>query len=204
MNVSQQVLIAVEDGVRGTNGRSESALLHACLAIDATARLLYPNKGVGDRYTQCIRDYMWLIEPMMGVGLNLVDTIFENVTIKTSRREIINPDFADIVYHNFRCHLAHGEEISSNFAVTLTISPSASDWYLGPGAVHMPDRLIWALLSVAVFSRVHKGVQTTGDHCLTFQNHEFLISEWWGREEDVRSLFVSENTTRVTLSGFRK
>lgn len=199
MDVGRQVLIAIEDGVRRASGRNEAALLHACLAIDATARLVYPKMKVGQRYIQCIRDYMWIIEPMMGVGLNLIDTKFDNMSIKTERGTIYSPDFAELIYHNFRNHLAHGEEISSNFSVTLTHAPDISAWYIGPDEVHMPDRIIWALLSVAVFSRVHRHIKTTGDHSLTFRNIEFRVSEWWGREDEIRPMFVSENTPRVKL-----
>lgn len=201
MHVSQQVLIAIEDGVRATNGRADSALLHACLAMDGTARQLYPGKGVAERYIQIIRDYMWLIEPMIGGGINLIDTRFDNVKIQTQRRFIQSPDFAEIIYYNFRCNLAHGEEIPQCFMVTIANGSDASAWYLGPDRVHMPNRLIWALLSVVVFCRVNKGIRTMGDHVLTFQNHVFPISKWWGREDEVRSLFISNNAARVILTG---
>jgi len=57
--------------------RFDSALMNACIAIDPTSRKLYPKVKVGQRFVQCLRDYYWLLEPMLGAGMNLVETRFE-------------------------------------------------------------------------------------------------------------------------------
>src|SRR6267142_1238304 len=104
MKLSRQVICAFDDALQG---KFESALLHACIAIDATSKRLYPNeKRVGVRYIQCLRDYYWIIEPMIGVGLNLVDMRFSNVPFRNNP----TPDLAEIIYTVFRCSHAHGEE----------------------------------------------------------------------------------------------
>jgi hypothetical protein len=71
-----------------------------------------------------------------------------------------------------------------------------SEWGLAYGELHMPDRIVWALLAVSVFSKVNKGEKTTGSYYLSFGNERFTISEWWGREDVV----LQQNTIKYELS----
>jgi hypothetical protein len=74
-----------------------------------------------------------------------------------------------------------------------------SKWGLGYGELHMPDRVVWALLAVSVFSKVNKGEKTTGSYYLSLGDERFTISEWWGREDDFRSIADRYNQVRVKL-----
>ena len=77
MKLSEQVLCAIDDAEAG---KFDAALLHACISIDTTSKRLYPSEQkVGVRYVDCLRRYYRLLEPMMGAGLNLVDTRFSNI-----------------------------------------------------------------------------------------------------------------------------
>jgi len=80
----------------------DKAMLFACLAIDGTAKRMYPSiQKVGERFRKFIAVHLDIIELMYG-GLNLQETVFPfkdnkgNVGIK----------FEDIVYEKFRCNLA--------------------------------------------------------------------------------------------------
>jgi hypothetical protein len=73
MNLLDQVICVFADSAAG---KHEPALLHACMAIDATAKRLYPSvNGVGARFIRCVRDCYWLVEPMVGTGIN-VEQVF--------------------------------------------------------------------------------------------------------------------------------
>ncbi len=195
MKLQNSVLYAIEDGERA---RTDAALLHALTAIDGTSKRLYPSlTGVGARFTKCLREYYWLIEPMIGAGINLVETRFENVKLKRSEA----PDFADIIYEVFRCGHAHGEEISSSFDLRITKGPYDSTWRMGHNSIHMPDRLLWALIGVAVFSRANYRERTTTEHYLTLAEEKFLVREWWGRESDLKVICEKYNKVRVKLEG---
>ncbi len=149
MKVSEQVLCAIDDAEAG---KFNAALLHACISIDSTSKRLYPSeKRVGVRYVNCLRKYCWLLEPMIGAGLNLVDTRFSNI----KWGKIASPDFAEIIYEVFRCSHAHGDEVPPSFSVTISKGPFLSHWTLTEGELHMPDRVVWALLAVAVFAEVN-------------------------------------------------
>src|SRR5260221_5104161 len=97
MKLSEHVLHAIDDA--GAK-KFDAALLHACIAIDATSKRLYPlDRRVGSRYGECLRTYYWIIEPMIGAGLNLVETRFTNIKL----RNTASPDLAEIIYEIFRC-----------------------------------------------------------------------------------------------------
>jgi hypothetical protein len=193
MKLSQHVLCAIDDA--GAK-KFDPALLHACIAIDATSKRLYPSeRRVGRRYVECLRVYYWIIEPMMGAGLNLVETRFSNIKL----RNTASPDLAEIIYEIFRCSHGHGDEVPPNFCVLPSRGGFGSEWGLGRDELHMPDRVVWALLAVSVFSKANRGEKTTGSYYLSLGDEQFLISEWWGREDEFRPIAARYNQTRVKL-----
>jgi hypothetical protein len=157
MKLTEHVLRAIEDA---TEGRFDSALLHACISVDATSRRLFPSESkVRKRYVECLRSYYWILEPMLCAGINLVDTKFSNVQLKATR----SPDLAEIVYEIFRCSHAHGDEVPPNYSVIPTEGRFNSKWFLADGQLHMPDR-ITILVSEMRFSTSEVG----GDGRITF------------------------------------
>jgi hypothetical protein len=193
MKLSQHVTCAIDDA---TNGKPDAALLHACIAIDATAKRLYPTQGVRRRFVECVRDYYWIVEPMLGAGVNLVETRFKNVSLTKNQ----NPDLAEIIYEIFRCPRAHGEEIPTEFHVVPS-SENRARWIIAKGEVHPPDTLIWALLAIAVFSKVNRAERTTGTYFICLEGRDYPIKDWWGREDDFREFAEKHNQIRVKLDG---
>ena len=127
---------------------------------------------------------------MSSAGVNLVDTRFANIQISKNNE----PDFAEIVYEIFRCAHAHGDEVPPEYSLL----PSTG-WGLGHGELHMPDRILWGLISVAVFAKVNAVERSTGTYYLSLGAERFTISEWWGREDDFRQVAGRYNQTRVKL-----
>jgi hypothetical protein len=197
VKLRKHVLYAIDDAGAG---RFDSALMNACIAIDPTSKKLYPGvERVGKRYVRCLRDYYWLLEPMMGAGMNLVDTRFENVPLPNNP----SPDFAELIYRIFRCHDAHGDEIPLTYSVTKSEGNFLSHWAFSDGELHMPDRVVFALLAVAVFSRVNADVQSSADHWLALGDDRFPIRDWWGREDEFRQIADYYNQTRVKIEGLK-
>ena len=198
ISISKHVLRSINDV---NIGEIDAAILSACIAIDATARKLFPNeKYNGLRFKNCLRKYYWIIEPMIGAGINLEETRFTNLTIKGNR----DPDFADVIYHIFRCAHIHGDEISENYSLTSTTFRNLSHWQLLRGELHMPDRLLWALLGVSVFASVNRRETSAGTYYLSLGDDHFAISKWWGRENDFRKFTSKYNVTRVKLDRLDK
>jgi hypothetical protein len=134
---------------------------------------------------------------MMGAGLNFVETRFTNIRL----RNIKSPDFADIIYEIFRCSHAHGDEVPTAFSVLPSVGGFYSQWLLGDGEFHMPDRVIWALLAVSVLSKVNRHEKTEGPYYLSLGEERFPIREWWGRERDFRPIAARYNKVRVKIDG---
>jgi len=194
LKIADNVKSCFEDAL---SGKFDAAMLHACIAIDATSKLLYPKQGkVGKRFTQTIRDYYWLVEPTLGAGINFAETIFSNVKLPKNDA----PDFADIVYEVFRCGHVHGDEVPENFRVVPTEIDRTSMYIFGKDTVRFPDLIVWSLISIAVFSRVNarQKVQPVGPYGLRIGDSEFHVEEWWGREDEVRPIANKHNQVKIS------
>ncbi|MDR3448713.1 MAG: hypothetical protein P4M15_03010 [Alphaproteobacteria bacterium] len=195
MKLSQQVTYAIDDA---SVGKLDAALLHACITIDNTSKRCFPTEAkVGRRFVNCIRKYYWIIEPMLGGGVNLVDCRFANIKLN----KISAPDLAEFVYEVFRCSHAHGDEVPSVYSILPTAGSQLSNWSFGHGELHMPDRIVWALLAVAVFAKVNAHEKSEGDYYLSLGNDRFPLCDWWGCETDFRPFAERYNQTRVTFQG---
>src|SRR6266404_7456140 len=95
----------------------DKAMLFACLAIDGTAKKMYPEiRKVGERFRRFIVENLDIIELMHG-GLNLVETVFPF----RDRKGSIGVKFEDIVYEKFRCSLAHGDELPDGYGISIKV-----------------------------------------------------------------------------------
>jgi len=202
MRIDRHVLCAIDDFQQN---KLDSALMHACFATEGTAKKIFKIKGKSS-YKKCLRKYYWIIEPMIGGGINLEETKWNNVKIDDGYgTKITNPDLADIIYHIFRCNNAHGEEVPPMYSLCPS-GDGYSTWFLSEDQILMPDRIIWALLAVSVFSKANMNVSSDGDYYLSWGSeslglgiHKFVIKEWWGREDDFCAFITPHNKTRVKL-----
>lgn len=192
MNMAERVQCALDDIEAG---KLLSALMHACAAVDGTASKLYPTeKNNRDRFVATFDRYLWIIEPMLGVGINLEETTFDWVTLEKRKSK-----FSEIVYEIFRCNLAHGTEIPTGFEVVLSGSNDERGMLIGQQQLVIPATIIFALLAVAVFSTVNAGQRIGKDSWLSLGNLQFTIDTWWGYEEEARLQFNVFETVRVTV-----
>jgi hypothetical protein len=72
---------------------------------------------------------------------------------------------------------------------------------LAESELRMPDRVVWALLAVAVLAEVNRGEKSIGSYYLSLGTEHFPICDWWGREEDFRPVANRYNKIRVKLEG---
>ena len=195
MKLQQEVFCAIDDMVAG---KFDSALLHACITIDTTARRMYPRENrVGVRYVSCLREFYWLIEPTFGGGINFVDTKFKNIQLKKNN----SPDLAQIIYEIFRCSHAHGDEVPEAYSVCKSTGGFGSEMILAHNELHLPDRIVWSLLFVAVMAKVNHQERKAEPYYLSLGDERFTINDWWGREDDFRPIASRYNQVRVTMEG---
>jgi len=196
------------------DGDVDSALERACLAIESTARNMYGKEKVGrTEYKECIRNYYWIIEPMMGGGFDPSATTFENLKIIDDRGRLIpNPDLADVIYYIFRCNFAHDKSVPPNYKL-LPVTDGLSEWRMGEDILMMPERIIWALLAVSVFAKANSNIRTNTDHWLSWGSetlglgiHKFIIKNSWGKEDDFKAFLLEKNPNpivRIKIEGLK-
>ena len=209
MKIEERVLAAIS---AAAEKNFSAAMADICPAVEATARTKLRKRTISaSEYKKFIRYYYFIIEPLIGAGLNLAETKFKDITLDTDADRVIeSPDFAEIIYHAFRCSLAHGHEIDKKFRFTRSPDQGSSIWVcdLKNGRIHMPDKTVWALIGVVVFCDANKDIKTETNSYLTWGGaqvragrapYRFDIDVFWGAEETVRRFFEKRERLRVTL-----
>lgn len=175
-------------------GKLMSALMHACAAVDGTGAKLYPDKKVRDRFVETFDRYLWIVEPMLAIGINLEETTFKWIVLEKRPAR-----FSEIIYEIFRCNLAHGTEVPPGFNVVLRKSDEHRSVLIGQQQLVLPDTIIFALLAVAVFSTANAGQKIGADSWLSCGTMHFTIDEWWGREADARISLSTVKMPRIKM-----
>jgi hypothetical protein len=189
VEVGRSVSKAIADRLMGD---MEPAMLHACNAVDGTAKKMYPNQDVGARFRKLLRDnYAGILEPMMP-GVNLEKTVFP-ISISGASGPGGKPDVADILYKIHRCNHGHGDAVPVGYELIpdttteparTTMKPEAGpngDW-----VVHLSDRIIYGMAAVALLAPVNVGQVLQGSLHLTWSSISGdigvrLDNGWWGR-----------------------
>lgn len=184
-------------------GDSQHAMLHACNAVDGTARKRFPTSGVRDRFTKLMRNGYWIVEPMGAPGINLRTSRWQVHAGNPPRPQVV--EFADLVYLVHRCTHGHGDELPGGFdllpdtrgpdGVTHMVARFEDD------TVQLSDRLIPALLCLAVLAPENSDQEATEEAWLSYEGQRLVVNEWWGRIEEFAGVIASyERVPRVTMN----
>jgi hypothetical protein len=195
VEIADYVRKAIDDWARG---ELEPAFLHALVAVDGTAAKTLPGvASQRNRFVTLLDQHLWLIEPMLALGINLETTKFSWIRLKNRESR-----FSEVVYEVFRCNLAHGSPMPGGSGLTVRFSHDARRATLGPDSIELPDTVLFAMLAVAVFAPVNSEQRIGSPYFLSHAAREFVVDEWWGREADVRSYFESAlaGLPRVTMN----
>lgn len=199
MRIGKSITKAIDEM---ENGDTESAMLHACNAIDGVAAKMFPTiAGNNARFTKLLRDHYPILGPMGLPGINLVETRFP-VAVKNPKAAGGRPDLADIIYGIHRCSHGHGDELPNGFQL---ISDSAGPSGLTRVSIHngcvaLSDRIVFGLISVAVLAKIQENRETPEGCFLTFgSSATLMINDWWGRANDFPAIAALEPIPLVTL-----
>lgn len=196
-SVGNSVRKAIEDWAIGD---SEFAMLHACNAVDGTAKKHYPELGSNARFTTLIRDNYGIFGPMGSPGVNLEDTRWP-VKVERPKAKGGLPDIADVIYGVHRCTQGHGEELPQGFELWADAAGAdrQTRFSVQKGMVQLSDRVIFGLLAVAVLSKTNVGQVVPDGYYLSFAGTILPINEWWGRAADFEPMVANENLPSVIL-----
>ncbi len=198
MNVGNSVRKAIEDW---ENGDLESAMLHACNAVDGTAKKLHPKIGSNARFTRALRENYAILGPMGAPGIDLLKTRFP-VTLQYSKASGWKPDIADVIYGIHRCSHGHGSELPDGFALIQDAAgpKRLTRMEIERGKVRLSDRIIFGLLAVAVLSLVNKDQSVPNGYYLSIgESPKLNINDWWGRACDFSLISAQDPIPMVKL-----
>lgn len=176
----------------------DRAMHFACVAIDGTAKKLYPDiMQVGERYRKFIVDHLDIIELMFG-GFDLHQTIFPF----QSNKGRIGLKFEDIVYEKFRCSTAHGDELPEGYGIASKISSDIHECIIDVAtkSIILPETVIYALGLPCVLSPVNANqrIGKNSYHYLDGINH-YVVDRWWGKIDCARSIMDFSNQIKVKI-----
>jgi hypothetical protein len=176
----------------------DNAMLFACLAVDGTAKKMYPEiKHVSKRFRKFIVEHLDIIELMHG-GLNLQETLFP---FKDNKGKI-GLNFEDIIYEKFRCNLAHGDELPDGYGITIKVADGIQQFVIDieHQAMTLPESAIYALGLPCVLAPVNASqkIGNNGYHYRDPINH-YVIDRWWGKLECARNIMDFESQVRVKM-----
>ena len=197
-SVGDSVRKAIDDWELGD---LQFAMLHACNAVDGTAARAYPQiAGSNARFTQCLRDNYDVLGPMGIPGIDLVNTRWP-VKVDRPKASGTGPDLADVIYGIHRCTHGHGAELPDGFELISNASGPPGYTCVGVerGKVQLSDRIIFALLAVAVFAPVNVGQKVPDGYHLAFADVKLPINDWWGRIGDARALIATVKLPSVKM-----
>ncbi len=176
----------------------DKAMLFACLAVDGTAKKLYPEiDKVNVRFKKFIIDHLDIIELMFG-GVDLHNTLFP---LKSNKGEC-GLKFEDIVYEKYRCNLAHGNELPGGYALTLKVSENVHRFMIDieDQSMTFPESVIFALGLTCVLSPVNAD-QKIGSNLYRYNDsiNQFVVDRWWGKIDCARSIMDFESQVKVKI-----
>lgn len=198
MNVGGSVRKSIDDWEAG---ELDSAMMHACNAVDGTANKLYPTLRNNVRFTQFLRDNYSILGPMGAPGVNLIETRFP-VSVNHPKAPGGKPDLADVIYGIHRCSHSHGDELPDGFELIPDAGGPArlTRIKIGRGTIRLSDRIIFGLIAVAVLSPANIDQSVPDGYYLTFgADSKLIINEWWGRVTDFPAIVASDPMPLVTL-----
>lgn len=204
MKISDSIRKAIDDWQQH---ELESAMLHACNAVDGTAAKVYPKLGSNARFTKLLRDNYDILGPMGAPGINLADTRFP-VVLKNPKASGGKPDIADIIYGIHRCSHGHGEELPDGFELIEDASgpPRITHMHVEKGKVHLSDRIIFGMIAVVVLSPVNNDLATSklDGYFLTFSDlPKLMINDWWGEAEKFISEIIPQDPLPLVTIDFK-
>jgi hypothetical protein len=175
----------------------DKAMLFVCLAVDGTAKKMYPNiSSVGTRFRQFILDHIDIIELMFG-GLDLQNTV---LPFPNNKGDTIGLKFEDIIYEKFRCNLAHGNELEEGYGINLKIAERHQCFRIDRKSMTMPESVIFALGFPCILAPQNAD-QKIGENRYFYHDgiNHYVIDRWWGKLICAREIMDFENQIKIKM-----
>ncbi|MFM9378794.1 hypothetical protein [Gordonia sp. VNK21] len=177
----------------------EAAMLHACIAVDATGKRM-TGGPVGERFTAAIREHLDILSAVGLPAMDLARTRFPYPSLRVTPKERGGePDIADLLYLQHRCTLGHGDEVPLVFSlIPHDDVPGNYPVQFTSEAIRLPEIVVYGLLAIVVLAPVNAG-ERTQDAIVPWARGPLVANDWWGRVEDFRTELESSGFNRFQL-----
>lgn len=197
MRVGRSIQKAIDEAQAGD---LESAMMHACNAVDGTAaKVLDHISGNNLRFTTFIRDNYDIFGPMAAPGVNVRESRFP-VNVERPKAPGGLPDIADVVYGIHRCCHGHGDALPDGFEL-MDDGPEVGlmRMHFERGSVRLSKSTIYGLLALAVVEPANANETIPSDYRLTYNDQAFFIHDWWGKKDEFREVLKERDLPSVVL-----
>ncbi|MCV7198829.1 hypothetical protein [Mycobacterium angelicum] len=175
----------------------DAALIHACDAVNGTAKKRYPQQGIATRFRRTIRDALDIFHVMAAPGVDFETTRFP-IAVKSDLPDG-RPDIADVLWGIYRYGHGHEDELPKGFELTRHGSRDEKVSIWRDGKIQLPAAAALGLLAIAVFAPENKGESVPIDYKLSWYQHDFQISGWWGWQDHFREIIGSALFSQVPV-----
>jgi hypothetical protein len=172
-------------------------MLHACNAVDKTAKKRYPEQGVATRFRRIIRESLDIFGLMAAPAIDFDHSRFP-VTVKSDLPDG-RPDIADVLYGVHRSSRGHEEDLPDGFEVTPHGPRPAELHIWRNGRIQLPAATAIGLLAIAVFAPENKGEAIPDGYQLSWFQYVFIICLWWGWQDHFREIISTANIPQQAL-----
>lgn len=161
-------------------GDAENAFIQLAIAIDGTAKLLYPGKKTSERCKKFLKDSIPFILWSLSNGTPAKTTSL-SFEISNSSQSSAWIEFEDLVYKVMRCSLLHDGELSKK--VEFVDAP-----YVGTlnGKMQFPLALLGSLLFAVIASPVNERQRVSDSTSFTFGKTKVPINHMLGSLEKTK------------------
>jgi hypothetical protein len=172
-------------------------MLHACNALDRTAKKRYPEPGVATRFRRIIRESLDIFGLMAAPALDFEKSRFP-IAVRSDLQDG-RPDIADVLYGVHRsCH-GHEEDLPDGFEVTPH-GPRPAELHIWKnGRIQLPAATAIGLLAIAEFAPENKGEKIPDGYQLSWFQYVFIICLWWGWEDHFREIISTAGIPQQAL-----
>jgi hypothetical protein len=94
----------------------------------------------------------------------------------------------------------HGDDLPDGFELMPYAEPVAVTRVYA-GKIRLSAATVLGLLAVAVFAPENAGQAIPDSYWLRLHPHKFVISAWWGRQDDFRAIFAPIRAQSPLVTG---
>ena len=160
--------------IKLSDGDLENALIQISTCLDATAKIKYPECGVGQRIRRYVEENIRFIFHVMTAGT----VVFQaNVTFGSFG------NLPNVVYKTIRCGLLHDADLSETVSYKTGLYVGMDD-----GRFIVTDSMLWGLVLLLIGDEANAGERLKSPKMFRAFGTDIALDSMWGRIEDIEHI----------------